>query len=63
MPYYEYECDECGKRKEVFQRMSDRPLTKCDQCGGLLHKVISLSAFHLKGKGWYATDYGKKETK
>ena len=57
MPIYEYECKKCGKIHEVFQKFSDKPLTRCKKCSGKLHKLISHSSFHLKGTGWYVTDY------
>ena len=57
MPIYEYECSKCGRIGEVLQKFSDRPLTKCKYCSGKLHKLISHSSFHLKGTGWYVTDY------
>ena len=57
MPIYEYECSKCGKVEEVLQKFSDAPLTKCRHCSGKLHKLISHSSFHLKGTGWYVTDY------
>jgi len=58
MPIYEYECMDCGEVQEAFQKISDKPLTTCKQCSGKLHKLISQSSFHLKGSGWYVTDYG-----
>jgi putative FmdB family regulatory protein len=62
MPIYEYECTKCGKMTEAIQRFSDPPLKKCSQCDGELHRLISMSTFHLKGSGWYVTDYaGKKQ--
>ena len=60
MPIYEYECTKCGKIKEAIQNFSDKPLTKCNHCSGKLHKLISQSSFHLKGTGWYVTDYANK---
>ena len=60
MPIYEYECTECGKIDEVLQKFSDRPLTTCRYCSGKLHKLISQSSFHLKGTGWYVTDYANR---
>lgn len=57
MPIYEYECGTCGRVHEVLQKISDKPLTKCPDCTGLLHKRISQCSFHLKGTGWYVTDY------
>ena len=59
MPIYEYQCTECGKTFEIFQKMSDDPLTECRVCKGRLAKLISNCAFHLKGTGWYVTDYKK----
>jgi putative FmdB family regulatory protein len=58
MPIYEYTCKRCGDF-EITQRMSEDPLKKCPTCGGKVSKLISTSAFHLKGSGWYMTDYGK----
>ncbi len=60
MPIYEYQCDSCGRIEEALQRFSDKPLTTCKHCSGKLHKLISQSAFHLKGTGWYVTDYAGK---
>ncbi|MDY6825355.1 MAG: zinc ribbon domain-containing protein [Thermodesulfobacteriota bacterium] len=60
MPIYEYECTKCGKIHEEWQKITDKPLTKCSTCSGKLQKLISRSAFHLKGSGWYVTDYGAK---
>jgi len=57
MPIYEYECTKCGKIHEAWQKINDKPLQRCDACSGKLHKLISHSAFHLKGSGWYVTDY------
>jgi putative FmdB family regulatory protein len=60
MPIYEYECTKCGNIEEVLQKFSDKPLTKCPHCSGKLHKLVSQSTFHLKGTGWYVTDYAGK---
>ena len=60
MPIYEYECSKCGKIEEAIQNFSSKPLTKCKHCSGNLHKLISQSTFHLKGTGWYVTDYANK---
>ena len=59
MPIYEYHCDKCGDF-ETMQRMSDKPLTKCPTCRGKVTKLISSTTFHLKGSGWYITDYARK---
>jgi putative FmdB family regulatory protein len=60
MPIYEYQCSQCGKIEEALQKVSDPPLTSCSHCSGKLSKLISHSAFHLKGSGWYVTDYADK---
>jgi putative FmdB family regulatory protein len=59
MPIYEYVCTKCGDEFEQLQRFSEKPLEKCKKCGGKLHKLISTSSFHLKGTGWYVTDYAR----
>ena len=63
MPIYEYQCEKCNEITEAFQRFSDKPLKKCPNCSGKLHKIISQSTFHLKGTGWYVTDYAGKTQK
>jgi putative FmdB family regulatory protein len=60
MPIYEYQCLSCGKKIEILQRMDGAP-PACPSCGGEVKKLISSPAFHLKGSGWYATDYGGKK--
>ena len=59
MPIYEYECKKCKAHVEAFQKVSDKPLTKCRKCGGKLEKKISAAAIQFKGSGWYVTDYAK----
>jgi putative FmdB family regulatory protein len=59
MPIYEYRCEKCGKVFEVLQRFSDDPVKIHEACGGEVEKLISQSAFQLKGSGWYQTDYAK----
>jgi putative FmdB family regulatory protein len=61
MPIYEYDCPKCG-RFDVIQKASDKPVKKnpdCTKkdCPCSAQRVISASAFHLKGSGWYKTDY------
>ncbi len=58
MPIYEYQCAACGQVVEKWQKFSETPLTTCPHCGGSLHKLISACSFHLKGGGWYVTEYG-----
>jgi putative FmdB family regulatory protein len=61
MPIYEYKCKKCGKEFEMFQGVADPAAKSCRFCRGPVHKMMSLSSFHLKGSGWYATDYGGKK--
>ncbi len=58
MPFYEYQCSKCGHEEEVLQKVSDKPLTKCPECGkSTMKKMVSAAAFRLKGGGWYETDF------
>jgi putative FmdB family regulatory protein len=59
MPIYEYHCGKCGDF-EIMQKMSDKPLTTCPTCRRKVTKLISSTTFHLKGSGWYITDYARK---
>ena len=60
MPIYEFECCECGNQIQVLQKFTDKPVTECSVCRGRMKKLISQSTFHLKGSGWYVTDYASK---
>ncbi len=64
MPIYEYVCTACGKEFEAIQKFSDEPLTSCS-CGksGTVERKLSLSAFQLKGSGWYKDRYGSANSK
>lgn len=65
MPFYEYECPHCSYHDEVLQKITDKPLTKCPNCGKKgLKKLMSAPVFRLKGSGWYETDFkSDKENK
>ena len=60
MPIYEYKCEN-GHVFDVIQRMSDDPLTECQDCGAPAVRVLHPVAVHFKGSGFYNTDYGKKK--
>ena len=60
MPIYEFRCKKCNRQIEVYQKLSDKPPTRCQKCGGRLEKQFSRTAAHFKGEGWYVTDYGRK---
>ena len=59
MPIYEYKCDR-GHVFDVMQRMSDDPLSSCEECGAPVHRVFHPVAVHFKGSGFYNTDYGTR---
>ena len=61
MPIYEYKCHKCGKEFEEFQGITEPEIAHCRFCKGPVSKLLSLSSFHLKGSGWYITDYGGKK--
>lgn len=58
MPTYEYRCGKCGNF-EITQRISEGALSKCPTCGEDVQRLLSAAPFHLKGGGWYKTDYAK----
>ena len=60
MPLREYQCKKCKHRFEKIQKFSDKPLTKCPECGGALEELLSAPAVQFKGSGWYVTDYARK---
>jgi putative FmdB family regulatory protein len=62
MPIYEYSCQKCRARIEVMQKITDKPLKRCQSCGGKLEKEWSTTTFQLKGTGWYVTDYAGKKS-
>lgn len=58
MPTYEYKCLECDERFELFQNMTDDPVTTCPSCKGRVKRLIGSGAgIIFKGSGFYATDY------
>jgi putative FmdB family regulatory protein len=60
MPIYEYRCSN-GHTFEVFQSMSDDPVTSCEECGAAVERVFHPVAVHFKGSGFYTTDYAKQK--
>jgi putative FmdB family regulatory protein len=57
VPIYEYRCLKNGHIFEVLQTVNDKPVKNCEICKSPVEKLVSSAAFHLKGSGWYATDY------
>lgn len=59
MPIYEYRCEN-GHLFEVMQKITDDPVTQCEECGAPVQRVFHPVAVHFKGSGFYNTDYGKQ---
>jgi putative FmdB family regulatory protein len=62
MPIYEYRCEN-GHLVEVLQKITDDPVTVCEQCGAAMQRVFHPVAVHFKGSGFYNTDYGTSKRK
>jgi putative FmdB family regulatory protein len=61
MPTYEYECLSCGHNFEASQKMTDKHINKCPECGKKVRRLIGSGAgIIFKGSGFYATDYRKQ---
>ncbi len=64
MPIYAYECGACGATHDILQKMGEGRKRKCPSCGKLrLRKLVTAAAFHLKGTGWYVTDFRDNDKK
>src|SRR5262252_7607613 len=65
MPTYDYKCNACGHRFELFQSMKAAPKRKCPDCGkNALERLIGTGAAVLfKGSGFYQTDYRSESYK
>jgi putative FmdB family regulatory protein len=65
MPIYEYQCEKCHHHLEALQKISDKPLRECPECGKhSLKRLLSAPLFRLAGSGWYETDFkSDKETR
>jgi putative FmdB family regulatory protein len=57
MPTYEYLCKGCSHRFEIWQKMTDEPLTTCPACGGTIRRVLFPAGVVFKGSGFYKTDH------
>ena len=58
MPIYEYSCGKCDKKFELIQKVDDKPVKKCIECGApKAQRSMSTSSFRLKGAGFYVNDY------
>ena len=59
MPTYDYECQACGEKVEIFQKITDDPVRKCPACKkNKLNRLFGTgAAIVFKGSGFYQTDY------
>ncbi len=58
MPAYDYRCTACGHRFEKRQRITEPAGAQCPACADAnCERLITGGTFHLKGSGWYASDY------
>lgn len=61
MPIYEYQCGKCGHEDDFLEKIGAPSVRKCPSCGKRsFQRLVSRSAFHLKGDGWYVTDFRDK---
>ncbi|HLK55142.1 MAG TPA: FmdB family zinc ribbon protein [Chthonomonadaceae bacterium] len=61
MPTYGYRCEKCGHQFQVFQKMSDAPVSTCPECRGKVKRLLYPVGIVFKGSGWHITDYRKPE--
>ena len=59
MPTYDYVCDGCGHKFELFQSINDPLQRKCPKCKKMkLRRLFGTgAAVMFKGSGFYTTDY------
>jgi putative FmdB family regulatory protein len=59
MPTYDYVCDACQHKFELFQSITADAKRKCPECGrSKLRRLIGPgAAIMFKGSGFYKTDY------
>jgi putative FmdB family regulatory protein len=65
MPTYDYECDACDHKFELYQSISAEPEKTCPKCKKKkLRRLIGTGgAVMFKGSGFYQTDYRSESYK
>ncbi|MEC7696918.1 MAG: FmdB family zinc ribbon protein [Planctomycetota bacterium] len=65
MPTYDYECEACGYKFELFQSITEGVKKKCPKCKKLkLRRLFGTgAAIVFKGSGFYETDYRSESYK
>ena len=61
MPTYGYQCTQCQGQFDVFQKMSDAPVSSCPKCSGAVKRLFYPVGIVFKGSGWYINDSRKPE--
>ena len=62
MPLYEFKCENCGHEMEKYIKLADKE-PNCPSCGRSMVKLMSATAFILKGSGWERDGYGLRDKK
>lgn len=68
MPLYDYECEHCGTRKEVYRSIHAKERRPRCVCNRLMDQIITRApAFKMgmtpgRDSGFYAQDYGRRAT-
>ena len=58
MPTYNYYCSDCDTHFSYFQKMSESPISSCENCDGKVKRLITGgTGLIFKGSGFYLTDY------
>ena len=63
MPIYSYKCNNCGKIFEKFEKSGSQNKVFCTDCNSEVLRIFSPVGIVFKGKGFYSTDYGSKNSK
>lgn len=59
MPTYGYRCPRCHLEFDVWQRMTDEPVSSCPSCGTVARRLFFPAGIVFKGSGFYKTDSRK----
>ena len=62
MPTYNYYCSHCDTHFSYFQKMSELPISNCENCHSKIQRLITGgTGLIFKGSGFYLTDYKNKK--
>ncbi len=61
MPFYRYECENCGFEFKILHVNGNKEKAVCPQCGSeQVKRLLPRIGVIYKGNGYYTTDYRKK---